>query len=146
MDSLASRNSCRSSAFSAAWSDGVLWLLRAAMCVRELNFRLLLRGLRADSMFAYRSKSSRVSVPLMRMLYPMGHYGSTGFVRSVSLASVKKGGLGWNGLLPFGEYVASSGLLILASPRFSKLWFIFNGLIPRSCSTFPLLSFHLAAA
>ena len=116
------------------------------MCVRELNFRLLLRGLRADSMFAYRSKSSRVSVPLMRMLYPMGHYGSTGFVRSVSLASVKKGGLGWNGLLPFGEYVASSGLLILASPRFSKLWFIFNGLIPRSCSTLPLLSFHLAAA
>ena len=100
MDSLASRNriafqaiartSCRSSAFSAAWSDGVLWLLRAAMCVRELNFRLLLRGLRADSMFAYRSKSSRVSVPLMRMLFPMGHYGSTGFVRSVSLASVKK--------------------------------------------------------
>ena len=49
------------------------------MCVRELNFRLLLRGLRADSLFAYRSKSSRVSVPLMRMLYPMGHYGSTGF-------------------------------------------------------------------
>ena len=146
MDSLASRNSCRSSAFSAAWSDGVLWLLRAAMCVRELNFRLLLRGLRADSMFAYRSKSSRVSVPLMRMLYPMGHYGSTGFVRSVSLASVKKGGLGWKGLLPFGEYVASSGLLILASPRFSKLWFIFNGLIPRSCSTLPLLSFHLAGA
>ena len=146
MDSLASRNSCRSSAFSAAWSDGVLWLLRAAMCVRELNFRLLLRGLRADSMFAYRSKSSRVSVPLMRMLHPMGHYGSTGFVRSVSLASVKNGGLGWNGLLPFGEYVASSGLLILASPRFSKLWFIFNGLIPRSCSTLPLLSFHLAAA
>ena len=143
MDSLASRNSCRSSAFSAVWSDGVLWLLRAAMCVRELNFRLLLRGLRADSMFAYRSKSSRVSVPLMRMLYPMGHYCSTGFVRSVSLASVKKGG---NGLLPFGEYVASSGLLILASPRFSKLWFIFNGLIPRSCSTLPLLSFHLAAA
>ena len=90
MDSLASRNSCRSSAFSAAWSDGVLWLLRAAMCVRELNFRLLLRGLRADSMFAYRSKSSRVSVALMRMLYPMGHYGSTGFVRSVSLASVIK--------------------------------------------------------
>ena len=146
MGSLASRNSCRSSAFSAAWSDGVLWLLRAAMCVRELNFRLLLRGLRADSMFAYRSKSSRVSVPLMRMLYPMGHYGSTGFVRSVSLASVKKGGLGWKGLLPFGEYVASSGLLILASPRFSNLWFIFNGLIPRSCSTLPLLSFHLAAA
>ena len=146
MDSLASRNSCRSSAFSAAWSVGVLWLLRATMCVRELNFRLLLRGLRADSMFAYRSKSSRVSVPLMRMLYPMGHYGSTGFVRSVSLASVKKGGLGWKGLLPFGEYVASSGLLILASPRFSKLWFIFNGLIPRSCSTLPLLSFHLAAA
>ena len=146
MDSLASRNSCRSSVFSAAWSDCVLWLLRAAMCVRELNFRLLLRGLRADSMFAYRSKSSRVSVPLMRMLYPMGHYGSTGFVRSVSLASVKKGGLGWKGLLPFGEYVASSGLLILASPRFSKLWFIFNGLIPRSCSTLPLLSFHLAAA
>ena len=33
-----------------------------------------------------------------------------------------------------------------ASPRFSKLWFIFNGLIPRSCSTLPLLSFHLAAA
>ena len=60
------------------------------MCVRELNFRLLLRGLRADSMFAYRSKGSRVSVPLMRMLYPMGHYGSTGFVRSVSLASVIK--------------------------------------------------------
>ena len=117
MDSLASRNICRSSAFSAAWSDGVLWLLRAAMCVRELNFRLLLRGLRADSMFAYWSKSSRVSVPLMRMLYPMGHYCSTGFVRSVSLASVKKGGLGWNGLLPFGEYVASSGLLILASPQ-----------------------------
>ena len=128
------------------------------MCARA-NFRLLLRGLRADSMFAYRSKSSRVSVPLMRMLYPMGHYCSTGFVRSVSLASVKKGGLGsvslasvkkgglgWNGLLPFGEYVASSGLLILASPRFSKLWFIFNGLIPRSCSTLPLLSFHLAAA
>ena len=112
------------------------------MCVRELNFRLLLRGLRADSMFASK-KSSRVSVPLMRMLYPMGHYCSTGFVRSVSLASVKKGG---NGLLPFGEYVASSGLLILASPRFSKLWFIFNGLIPRSCSTLPLLSFHLAAA
>ena len=79
MDSLASRNSCRSSAFSVAWSDGVLWLLRAAMCVRELNFRLVLRGLRANSMFAYRSKSSRVSVPLMRMLYPMGHYGSTGF-------------------------------------------------------------------
>ena len=146
MDFLASRNSCRSSVFSAAWSDGVLWLLRAAMCVRELNFRLLLRGLRADSMFAYRSKSSRVSIPLMRMLYPMGHYGSTGFVRSVSLAFVKKGGLGWKGLLPFGEYVASSGLLILASPRFSKLWFIFNGLIPRSCSTLPLLSFHLAAA
>ena len=117
MDFLASRNSCRSSVFSAAWSDGVLWLLRAAMCVRELNFRLLLRGLRADSMFAYRSKSSRVSIPLMRMLYPMGHYCSTGFVRSVSLASVKKGG---NGLLPFGEYVASSGLLILASPCFSK--------------------------
>ena len=87
-----------------------------------------------------------VSVPLMRMLYPKGHYCSTGFVRSVSLASVKKGGLGWNGLLPFGEYVASSGLLILASPRFSKLWLIFNGLIPRSCSTLPLLSFHLAAA
>ena len=84
------------------------------MCVRELNFRLLLRGLRADSLFAYRSKSSRVSVPLMRMLYPMGHYCLTGFVRSVSLASVKKGG---NGLLPFGEYVASSGLLILASPQ-----------------------------
>ena len=106
MDFLASRNSCRSSVFSAAWSDGVLWLLRAAMCVRELNFRLLLRGLRADSMFAYRSKSSRVSIPLMRMLYPMGHYCSTGFVRSVSL--------------PFGEYVASSGLLVLASPCFSK--------------------------
>ena len=67
MDYLASRNSCRSSAFSAAWSDGVLrgalWLLRAAMCVRELNFRLLLRGLRADRMFAYRSKSSRVCSP-----------------------------------------------------------------------------------
>ena len=60
------------------------------MCVRELNFRLLLRGLRADSMFAYRSKSSRVSVHLMRMLYLMGHYGSTGFVRSVLLASVIK--------------------------------------------------------
>ena len=58
--------------------------------MRELNFRLLLRGLRADSMFAYRSKSSRVSVPLMRMLYLMGRYGSTGFVRSVSLASVIK--------------------------------------------------------
>ena len=87
------------------------------MCVRELNFRLLLRGLRADSLFAYRSKSSRVSVPLMRMLYPMGHYCSTGFVRSVSLASVKKGG---NGLLPFGEYVASSGLLIFSKPVFLK--------------------------
>ena len=74
----------------AAWSDGVLWLLRAAMCVRELNFRLLLRGLRAHRMFAYRSRSSRVSVPLMRMVYPMGHCGSTGFVRSVSLASVIK--------------------------------------------------------
>ena len=37
-------------------------------------------------------------------------------------------------------------LLILASPCFSKLRFIFNGLIPRSCSTLPLLSFHLAAA
>ena len=37
-------------------------------------------------------------------------------------------------------------LLILASPCFSKLWFIFNGLIPRSCFTLPLLSFHLAAA
>ena len=120
MDSLASRNSCRSSAFSAAWSDGVLWLLRAAMCVRELNFRLLLRGLRADSMFAHRSKSSRVSVPLMRMLYPMGHYGSTGFVRSVSLAFVKKGGLGWKGLLPFGEYVASSGLTYVSKPAFLK--------------------------
>ena len=24
-------------------------------------------------------EESRVSVPLMRMLYPMGHYGSTGF-------------------------------------------------------------------
>ena len=112
------------------------------MCVRELNFRLLLRGLRADSLFAYRSKSSRVSVPLMRMLYPMGHYCSTGFVRSVSLASVKKGG---NGLLPFGEYVASSGLLIFSKPVFFKnLGFIFNGLIPRSCSTLPLLSFHFS--
>ena len=120
MDSLASRNSCRSSVFSAAWSDGVLWLLRAAMCVRELNFRLLLRGLRADSMFAYRSKSSRVSIPLMRMLYPMGHYGSTGFVRSVSPAFVKKGGLGWKGLLPFGEYVASSGLTYVSEPAFLK--------------------------
>ena len=29
---------------------------------------------------------------LMRMLYPMGHYCSTGFVRSVSLASVKRVG------------------------------------------------------
>ena len=94
MDSLASRKSWRSSAFSAAWSDGVLcgalWLPIAAMCARELNFRLLLRGLRADSMFAYRSKRSWISVPLMRMLYPMGHCGSTGFVRSVSLASVIK--------------------------------------------------------
>ena len=60
------------------------------MCARELNFGLLLRGLRADSMSAYRSKRSWVSVPLMRMLYPMGHCGSTGFVRSVSLASVVK--------------------------------------------------------
>ena len=94
MDYLASRNSCRSSAFSAAWSDGVLrgalWLLRAAMCVRELNFRLLLRGLRADRMFAYRSKSSRVCSPHAHVIPHMGHYGSTGFVRSVSLASVIK--------------------------------------------------------
>ena len=94
MDSLASRKSWQSSAFSAAWSDGVLcgtlWLLIAATCARELNLRLLLRGLRADSMVAYRLKRSWVSVPLMRMLYPMGHCGSTGFVRSVSLASVTK--------------------------------------------------------
>ena len=38
MDSLASRKSWRSSAFSAAWSDGVLcgalWLPIAAMCAR----------------------------------------------------------------------------------------------------------------
>ena len=57
MDSPASRKSWRSSAFSVAWSDGVLcgalWLLIAATCARELNFRLLLRGLRADSMVAY---------------------------------------------------------------------------------------------
>ena len=92
------------------------------MCVRELNFRLLLRGLRADSLFAYRSKSSRVSVPLMRMLYPMGHYGSTGF-----------------GVERFGTY------LYWQARVFQKPWFIFNGLIPRSCSTLPLLSFHLAA-
>ena len=38
-----------------------------------------LRGSVSRGLFAYRSKSSRVSVPLMRMLYPMGHYGSTGF-------------------------------------------------------------------
>ena len=93
------------------------------MCVRELNFRLLLRGLRADSLFVYRSKSSRVSVPLMRMLYPMGHYGSTGF-----------------GVERFGTY------LYWQARVFQKPWFIFNGLIPRSCSTLPLLSFHLAAA
>ena len=94
MDSLASRNSWRSSALSAAGSDnvlrGTLWLLIATTCAREVHFRLLLRGLRADSMVAYRLKSSWVSVPLMCMLYPMGHCGSTGFVRSVSLVSVTK--------------------------------------------------------
>ena len=41
-------------------------------------------------MVAYRLKSSWVAVPLMRMLYPMGHCDSTGLVRSVSLASVTK--------------------------------------------------------
>ena len=40
-----------------------------------------------------------------------------GGTERVLLVSVKKGG---NGLLPFGEYVASSGLLVLASPCFSK--------------------------
>ena len=44
------------------------------------------------------------------------------------------GGLAWNGLLPFGEYMASSGLLRLYR------------LIPRSCSALPLLPFHLATA
>ena len=32
----------------------------------------------------------------------------------------RSGGLAWNGLLPFGEYMASSGLLRLSSPRFSN--------------------------
>ena len=53
---------------------------------------------------------------------------------------------GWERFATLGEYVASSGLLVLASPWFQKPWFIFNGLIPRSCSTLPLLSFYLAAA
>ena len=38
------------------------------------------------------------------------------------------------------------GITYINKPAFSKLWFIFNGLIPRSCSTLPLLSFHLATA
>ena len=38
------------------------------------------------------------------------------------------------------------GTTWINKPAFSKLWFIFNGLIPRSCSTLPLLSFHLATA
>ena len=60
------------------------------VCCKVRYGCLELRCVCADSMFAYRSKSSRVSIPLMRMLYPMGHYGSTGFVRGVSLASVIK--------------------------------------------------------
>ena len=46
----------------------------------------------------------------------------------------------------FWEYMASSGLLRLTRPRFQNFGFIFNGLIPPSCSTLPLLSFHLATA
>ena len=44
----------------------------------------------------------------------------------------RSSGLAWNGLLPFGEYMASSGLLRL------------YGFIPRSCSTLPLLAFHFS--
>ena len=99
------------------------------MCVRELNFRLLLRGLRADSMFAYWSKSSRVSVR------------SSAF--SAAWSGVERFATLWGIRGEFGTTYISKPA---ASPRFSKLWFIFNGLIPRSCSTLPLLSFHLAAA
>ena len=54
----------------------------------------------------------------------------------------------WRGTVCYllGKYMASSGLLRLTSPRFQNFGFIFNGLIPRSCSTLPLLSFHLATA
>ena len=38
------------------------------------------------------------------------------------------------------------GTTQINKPAFSILWFIFNGLIPRSCSTLPLLSFHLSTA
>ena len=114
------------------------------MCVRELNFRFLLRGLRADSLFAYRSKSSRVSVPLMRMLYPMGHYCSTGFVRKCIAGFREKG---WERFATLWGIRGEFGTTCISKPRvFQKTLVYFNGLIPRSCSTLPLLSFHLAAA
>ena len=91
------------------------------MCVRELNFRLLLRGLRADSLFAYRSKSSRVSVRSSAFSAAWSDgvlwlLRAAMCVRELNFRLLLRG-LEWNGLLPFGEYVASSGLLILASPQ-----------------------------
>ena len=54
-------------------------------------------------------------------------------------------GLAWNGLLPFGEYMAISGLLRLSGPRFPNFGY-FLRLLPRSCSTLTLLPFQLATA
>ena len=48
----------------------------------------------------------------------------------------RSGGLAWNDLLPFGEYMASSGLLRLSSPRFQDF-----GYFPRAR---PPFVFHSA--
>ena len=49
----------------------------------------------------------------------------------------RSSGLAWNGLLPFGECMASSGLLRLSSPRFQDF-----GYFPRAR---PPLVFHFTA-
>ena len=57
----------------------------------------------------------------------------------------RSSGLAWNGLLPFGEYMASSKLLDYQA-RVFRTFVIFHGVVPRSCSTLPLLPSRLATA
>ena len=52
------------------------------------------------------------------------------FGRLVGKGWRRSGGLAWNGLLPFGEYMASSGLLRLTSPRFQNFGLFLTGSSP----------------
>ena len=56
-----------------------------------------------------------------RLVYSLLEYANLG--DSLARGLRRSSGLAWNGLLPFGEYLESLGLLRLSSPRFQNFGF-----------------------